>query len=103
MDCPRKRSAAPSPQTSHDLSGPGRRRPAVITIGTVAVGSTPRGSSRCLGVVMLLLSSCLFAGHGADGAAKAEKPVPVEEQLPSLYLLRGPWQAGRSIARASSL
>jgi acyl-CoA thioesterase I len=55
---------------------------------------SPAPSLRACGVILLIAAWTLLIAHAEDGPAKAEKPATVEEQLPSLHLLSGPWNQG---------
>lgn len=61
-------------------------------VSTSAVPSMASWLSICTFVAILSGAALALAfARGADGPAKADKPVPIEEQLPSLHLLQGPW------------
>ena len=57
--------------------------------------SMPWQTTRCAFAGIHFFAFWMLAlAHGADGPAKADKPASVEEQLPALHLLHGPWQEG---------
>ncbi|OAI40997.1 hypothetical protein AYO40_00515 [Planctomycetaceae bacterium SCGC AG-212-D15] len=55
---------------------------------------TSTASGRTCACILLITSFVAAVVHGADVPAKADKPLTVEEQLPSLHLQRGPWVEG---------